>query len=67
MTSQSNDKSIQVSLSDCCRDITGKPMDKRHTISNWDREDLTEALITYAHFLIDMFHHLEKVKKCQII
>ena len=57
-----NTKKQKVNLSDCCNAITGKQLDKRHTISLWDRANLSDDQIKYAaldaHILLNMFQHL---------
>jgi hypothetical protein len=49
-------------LSDCCNAITGKQLDKRYTISLWDRANLSDDQIKYAaldaHILLNMLQHL---------
>ncbi len=49
-------------MSDCCNAITGKQLDKRYTISLWDRANLSDDQIKYAaldaHILLNMLQHL---------
>lgn len=51
-----------MSLSNCVKEIFGKPLDKRHRISNWERISLTSEQIKYAamdaHILLDLYDHL---------